>query len=58
MEKSKLNQDKQNSSEQRYIEEVRQLTYQQRFEKFCAIYELSYLLKNAKKIANPLAKNE
>ncbi len=58
MEKSKLNQDKQNSSEQRYIEEVRKMSYEQRFEKFCAIYELSYMLKNAKKVPNPLAKNE
>ncbi len=58
MEKSKLNQDKQNSSEQQYIEQVRKMSYKQRFEKFCAIYELSYMLKKAKKVANPLIKNE
>lgn len=58
MEKSKLNKDKQNSSEQKYIEEVRKMSYKERIEKFCAIYELSYMLKNAKKVANPLIKNE
>jgi hypothetical protein len=31
------------------IAEVRKMNYQQRFEKFIAIYELSYMLKNAKK---------
>ena len=35
--------------EARYLEEARQLTYQQRFEKLIAIIELSYLLKSAKK---------
>ncbi|MFE3871217.1 hypothetical protein ACFX5F_08260 [Flavobacterium sp. ZS1P70] len=35
--------------EARYIEETRQLTYQQRFEKLMAIIELSCILKSAKK---------
>lgn len=33
----------------RHIAEVKKLTYQQRFEKFVAIYELSYILKKAKR---------
>jgi hypothetical protein len=33
----------------RYIAEARKLTYQQRFQKFIAIYELSYMLKTAKR---------
>jgi hypothetical protein len=33
----------------RYIAEAKKLTYQQRFEKFIAIYELSYMLKKAKR---------
>ena len=40
--------------EARYIEETRQLTYQQRFEKLMAIIELSCLLKSAKKLNNQL----
>ncbi|SEF85088.1 hypothetical protein [Flavobacterium urumqiense] len=35
--------------EARYIEEIRHLTYQQRFEKLIAIIELSCILKSAKK---------
>jgi hypothetical protein len=35
--------------EARYIEETRQLTYQQRFEKLMSIIELSYILNSAKK---------
>jgi hypothetical protein len=37
--------------EARYIEEVRKMTPQQRFEKLMAIIEISYLLKTAKKIS-------
>lgn len=33
----------------RYIAEARKFTYQQRFQKFIAIYELSYMLKTAKR---------
>ncbi len=53
MEKQKLNHAHPKIMEARYIEEARNLTYQQRFEKFCAIYELSYMLKNAKKYSKP-----
>jgi hypothetical protein len=37
--------------EERYIDEIRKMTPQQRFEKLMAIIELSYLLKTAKKIS-------
>ena len=37
--------------EARYIEEVRKMTPQMRFEKLMAIIEISYLLKTAKKIS-------
>jgi len=37
--------------EARYIEEIRKMSPQQRFEKLMAIIEISYLLKTAKKIA-------
>lgn len=37
--------------EARYIEEVRRMSPQQRFEKLMAIIEISYLLKTAKKIS-------
>ena len=50
MEKPKLNYAHPKIMEARHIEEARNLTYQQRFDKFIAIYELSYKLKNAKKI--------
>jgi hypothetical protein len=53
MEKSKLNHAHPKIMEARYIEESRQLTYQQRFDKFIAIFELSYMLKNAKKYSKP-----
>jgi len=49
MGKVKLNHAHPTSMEARYIEETRQLTYQQRFEKLMAIIELSYILKTAKK---------
>ena len=35
--------------EARYIEEIRKMSPQQRFEKLMAIIEISYLLKTAKK---------
>ena len=38
--------------EARYIEEIRKMSAQQRFEKLMQIIEISYLLKNAKKITN------
>ena len=49
MEKSKLNHADPKILEENRITEIRQMTYQQRFDKFIAIYELSYLVKNAKK---------
>jgi hypothetical protein len=36
--------------EARYIEEIKKMTPQERFEKLMAIIEISYLLKTAKKI--------
>ena len=50
----KLNQEHPAVKEERYIEEVKQLSYQQRFEKLIAIIELSSLLKSAKKANNRL----
>jgi len=52
MKNVKLNHADPRVMEARYIEEARQLTYQQRFEKLMAIIELSYLLKTAKKYSN------
>jgi hypothetical protein len=49
METTKINHDHPKVMEARHIEEIRKLTYQQRFDKFISIYELSYMLKNAKK---------
>ena len=49
MDKVKLNHAHPTVMEARYIEEARQLTYQQRFEKLMAIIEISCLLKSAKK---------
>ena len=37
--------------EARYIEEIKKMTPQERFEKLMAIIEISYLLKTAKKIS-------
>lgn len=37
--------------EARYIEEIRKMSPQKRFEKLMAIIEISYLLKTAKKIS-------
>ena len=58
MKKSTIKQSMPNNSEMQYIEAIRKMTYQQRIEKFCAIYELSYLIKNAKKVSNPYLRNE
>jgi hypothetical protein len=49
MEKPKLNHEHPAINEMRYINEARNLTFQQRFDKFIAIYELSCMLKNANK---------
>ena len=38
--------------EVRYIAEIRKMSPQERFEKLMQIIEISYLLKNAKKITN------
>lgn len=48
MEKAKLNHANPKIMEARYIEESRQLTYQQRFEKLIALIEVSNMLKDAK----------
>jgi hypothetical protein len=37
--------------EARYIEEIKKMSSQQRFEKLMAIIEISHLLKTAKKIS-------
>jgi hypothetical protein len=47
----KLNHAPPSVMEKRYIEDVRKMTSQQRFEKLMAIIEISYLLKTAKKIS-------
>ena len=49
MEVSKLNHAHPKTMEARQIEEARQLTYQQRFDKLIALIEISYMLKSAKK---------
>ncbi len=49
MKPTKLNHAHPSKMEARYIEEVRKMTPQQRFEKLMAIIEISYLLKTAKK---------
>ncbi len=54
MGKVKLNHEPPAVKEARHLEEARQLSYQQRFEKLIAILELSHLLKSAKKY--PLSK--
>lgn len=48
MEKAKLNHANPKLMEARYIEESRQLTYQQRYEKLIALIEVSNMLKGAK----------
>lgn len=48
--KAKLNHDHPSKMEARYIEEIKKMSPQQRFEKLMAIIEISYLLKNAPRI--------
>jgi hypothetical protein len=51
MKPTKLNHAPPSINQQRYIDEVKKLTAQQRFEKLMAIIEISYLLKTAKKVS-------
>jgi hypothetical protein len=51
MKVEKLNHAHPKVMEKRYIEEIRKMTPQKRFEKLMAIIEISYLLKTAKKIS-------
>ena len=48
MKVAKLNHAHPSKMEARYIDEVRKMTPQQRFEKLMAIIELSHILKTAK----------
>lgn len=48
MNESKLNHDDPSKMEARYINEVKKMTPQQRYEKLMAIIQLSYILKKAK----------
>ena len=50
MKTNSLNNAHPSKMELRYIEEIRKMSPQQRFEKLMAIIEISYLLKTAKKI--------
>lgn len=49
MKATALNHDHPSIMETRYIEEIKKMSPQQRFEKLMAIIEISYLLKTAKK---------
>lgn len=49
MKPTKLNHAPPSINQQRYIDEVRKMTPQQRYEKLMAIIEVSYALKNAPK---------
>ena len=49
MKASKLNHNHPSKMETRYIDEIKKMSPQQRFEKLMAIIEISYLLKTAKK---------
>jgi hypothetical protein len=49
MKATKLNHANPDVMEARYIEEIRKMSAQQRFEKLMAIIELSYLVKTARK---------
>jgi hypothetical protein len=51
MKPTKLNHAPPSINQQRYIDEVKKLTAQERFEKLMAIIEISYLLKTAKKVS-------
>jgi hypothetical protein len=48
MNELKLNHDHPSKMEARYINEVKKMTPQQRYEKLMAIIQLSYILKTAK----------
>ena len=50
MKPSALHHDHPSKMEARYIEEVRKMSPQQRFDKLMAIIEISFLLRNAKKV--------
>ena len=52
MKTTPLNHDHPSTMESRYLEEIKRMTPQQRFEKLMAIIEISYLLKTAKKHQN------
>jgi hypothetical protein len=52
MKTNSLNNAHPSKMEARYIEEIRKMSPQQRFEKLMAIIEISYLLKTAKKQQN------
>ncbi len=58
MENTNLNHAHPDIMNARYIAEAKKLSYQQRFEKFIAIYELSYMLKKAKRSTYKDRKNE
>lgn len=49
MDKAKLNHASPKLMEARHLEEARQMSYQQRFEKLIALIELSNMLKTATK---------
>jgi hypothetical protein len=51
MEKSTLHHANPKLMEARYIDEIKKMLPQQRFEKLMAIIEISYLMKTAKKIS-------
>lgn len=51
MEAKKLNHNHPSKMEERYLDEIRKMSPQQRFEKLMAIIELSYLLKTSKKLS-------
>ena len=46
----KLNHENPTKMEARYLAEIKKMSAQQRFEKLMAIIEISYLLRNAKKL--------
>ncbi|WP_396173402.1 hypothetical protein [Flavobacterium sp.] len=48
---TKLNHANPSKMEARYIDEIRKMSPQQRFDKLMAIIEISFLLKTAKKIS-------
>lgn len=52
MKESKLHHAHPSKMEARYINEIKKMSPQQRFEKLMAIIEISYILKTAKKITS------